>query len=79
MKKLVQVEAKALADIRGKELLYVIIGEEKPVIINVGQKTYNQVKEVIERTARPETNVPRETEPVTNIKIAKPNEKPMAN
>lgn len=53
MKKLVNVEAKALADIRGKELLYVIIGEENKVIINVGQKTYDQVKELLEKTARP--------------------------
>jgi len=35
-------------DIRGKEQLYIIVGEEKTVIINVGEKTFNGIKELLQ-------------------------------
>lgn len=35
-------------DIRGKEQLYIIVGEEKAVIINVGEKTFYGIKMLTE-------------------------------
>lgn len=35
-------------DIRGKEQLYIIVGEKKTVIINVGYKTFNGIKELLQ-------------------------------
>lgn len=70
MKKLIAVEAKSMLDIRNKELLYLIVGEfEKQVIINVGQKTFDSVKDLIEKTGR------QQVQEVTNIKIAEPEKK----
>lgn len=47
----IKVETKAILDIRGKELKYVIITKGKEtVIINVGDKTYENTKNVINQT-----------------------------
>lgn len=54
MQKLVKVEAKEMIDIREKVLQYIIIGEgSNKVVINVGEKTYKSVSELLENTARP--------------------------
>lgn len=45
-----QTEVKAVkhVDVRGKELLYITIGEGlNQAIINVGEKTYKRVQEII--------------------------------
>lgn len=66
-----QLEVSAIKhhDVRGKELLYIKIGD---VVINVGEKTYKEVGQLT-------GDVPRETEPkltvaepVTKIQIAEP-------
>lgn len=71
MKKLIAVEAKSMLDIRSKELLYLIVGEDSKtqVIINVGQKTFDSVKDLIERTGRPQVQEP------TKIQITEPDKK----
>lgn len=44
----VKVIAKKHTDIRGKDLLYLIVSKgEKDVIINVGEKTFKAVAELI--------------------------------
>lgn len=46
-----KIEAKKHADIRGKEQLYLVISEgEKKVIVNIGEKTFNAVNELINPT-----------------------------
>jgi hypothetical protein len=48
--KTMQVEVLIYKDVRGKELQYIRVTNEKKeeVLINVGEKTYNAVKELIE-------------------------------
>ena len=54
-KKLAYVQAVAHKDIRGKECLYLIItpqdhkeGEDNMAIINIGQKTFDTVSNILE-------------------------------
>lgn len=48
------VKATTIKDIRGKELKYVIIGDDaNAVIMNVGDKTYNAVKALTEPVLTP--------------------------
>lgn len=76
MKKTLSVEAKRHNDIRGKELLYLLIGEGKDQIaINVGQKTFDSVAELIEGPKVDPAQLTiqgMEKEPVTNIQILPP-------
>jgi len=48
--KLMQVEVLIYKDVRGKELQYIRVTNElkEEVLINVGEKTYTAVKELIE-------------------------------
>lgn len=66
--KVLEVTAIKHHDVRGKELLYIKIGD---VVINVGEKTY---KEVGKLTGDVEEEPAKLTiqEPVTKIQIAEP-------
>lgn len=48
MEKNIKVRCVKHTDVRGKEQLYIIAGEEKTVIINVGEKTFNGIKELLQ-------------------------------
>lgn len=55
----VKQEANAVLNTKEKELYYLIIGEgESKLVINVGQKTHDSVKELTK---------PRETSTVVNV------------
>lgn len=43
------IQPKKHTDIRGKELLYLKIdnGKDEPLILNVGEKTFNKVNELL--------------------------------
>lgn len=55
------VKAVEIEDIRGKKQKYLVIGNNedhtKNVVINVGEKTFNAVKELTE--GKPETTKPK--------------------
>lgn len=58
MKKL-SVEALKHRDVRNNELLYLRLKneeEEKEVLINIGKKTYDSVKQLTETNEKTETN-----------------------
>lgn len=49
MTKKISVEAKSITDIRGKEQTYLLLGEDgNKVIINVGEKTFKNVKTLLD-------------------------------
>lgn len=56
--KTMQVEVLIYKDVRGKELSYLRITNERKeeVLINVGDKTYKAVQELIEEPKKPEPN-----------------------
>lgn len=47
MEKKLTVKAVALKDIRGKEQLYITIGDNNEVVISCGEKTFTGVKNLI--------------------------------
>lgn len=62
-----QIEVLKMKDVREKELLYLrikVLGKETPVVVNIGEKTYKAVEEIIK---------PRETS--TTINVLKPETK----
>lgn len=75
-----KTEVKKHTDIRGKELLYLIITQEsEQVIVNIGNKTYDAVAKMQKRHEKligsVEQEVPRETkeeklsEKMSNIEV----------
>lgn len=55
--KTLQVRAVKLKDINNKDLLYITINEgEKRVTINVGQKTFDKVQQLIQGDQTPKDN-----------------------